>query len=352
MNILSIEFSPTWSWGLIFAEMSKYTDVKFKRSFYHKGDKINTNGVDMALCQNVTLLKKFKERIRTVCRMGGNYNFDGLDKLEPLLKEMSKCYCLIATNNKLYKIGKSVNNNVHLIPNGIDLKEWGKVSRSAKKTFTVGFCGNIATPQYREYKGYDFVKEACSNLGIELKTALYRSAQIPHDKMRELFYSEIDCIVHPTLGEGCSNTLMEACACGVPIITTKVAGFHGEMMKHNNNILFCKRTTKSIQNIIKRLKKDKKLSKKLSAGSRAFAVKHHNVLKIVKQYEKIFGACIENNRKNGPSIRFYSLVNTPSKVTAVYNINGEDITSEKFPPGYTKDQIIADITRIYNQRTK
>lgn len=296
MKVLSIEFTPAWSWGLIFDRICEMSELEIDRVFINQHEKINTADYDVIMPQNITLLSQFKERLKTICRLGGNRSFDG-GNLEPILTEMSKCFCVVATNKMLFDIAKAVHDKVYLIPNGIDLDEWQLVKRERSKPFTVGFCANITGRVYREYKGFDFVQDACNAAGVELKTALYKNEQIPHDKMRELFYSQIDCIIHPTLGEGCSNTLMEACACGVPIITTKTAGLHGEMMIDGKDVLFCERTAESIEYTIKKLMKSKTLQKKLSSGARQFAVKHHDVKEIVKQYDKIFRDCAESNKE-------------------------------------------------------
>jgi glycosyltransferase involved in cell wall biosynthesis len=348
MKILSIEFTDTWSWSLVFKSIQKNSKIDFKRTFhYNKKNTINTKGYDVVLCQNVTLLKKFQDRLKTVCRMGGNQNFDGVKNLKPLLNEMAKCYCLVATNKKLYDIAKSVNDKVYLIPNGIDLKEWSKLkSRNKKSKFTVGFCGNISSPQYRDYKGFDYVKKACKELGVELKTALYKDKQIPHDKMREQFYSQIDCIVHPTKGEGCSNTLMEACACGVPVITTQLAGYHGEVMKDGKDVLFCKRTANNVKKQIEKLINDKELKNKLSNGARKFAEKHHDVNTITKQYDKIFNECRDSLRKNA-EVLFASIMKSGANSKAVFSVNGEKFKSCKFNSNMTKEQLIEKIKQDY-----
>lgn len=343
MKVLSIEFSDTWSWGLIFSQLKKHMDIEFSRQFFYDGKPINTSGVDMVLCQNVTLLKKFKERLKTCCRMGGNLNFDNMDKIEPLLKEMSECYCLIATNQKLYEIAKSVNDRVYLVPNGIDLDEWDVIKNTEERPFTVGFCGNISTPAYREYKGYDIVEKACNKANVKLKTALYKSGQIPHEKMRELFYGNIDCIVHPTLGEGCSNTLMEASACGVPIITTKCAGLHGELLKEGKDVLFCARTVKSIQKAIEQIKNDKNLRTKLSKGSRAFAVKNHDVNIIAEQYEQIFDECYKATKGNQIDIEIISTTYNDNKAIVIYKAGNNKPQIRSFPESYTENEIKASI---------
>lgn len=299
MNILSIEFRKNWSWGLTFDAMQNISEHNIKRVFMDDKDKIPENGYDVVLGQNVTLLKRFKERLRTLCRLGGNYNFDKMDGIEPLLDEMAKCHALIATNKKLYEIAKSVNPNTYLIPNGIDLNEWKQPTVFYGRKFTVGFCANISTDHYRLYKGYDFVSKACANLGFELKTALYNNKQIPHEEMQRRFYHVIDVLVHPTLGEGSSSCLMEACACGVPIITTREAGFHGELMQDMVDVLFCERTVASIQSKLLLLRTDSALRMFLGGNARKFAEQHHDVKKIALQYEQIFQECYDYNKNIG-----------------------------------------------------
>jgi glycosyltransferase involved in cell wall biosynthesis len=322
-------------------------DRKFTNFFKHK---IQTGDYDVVFCQNSTLLRRLNERLKTICRLGGNRTFDdNRPELEKMLQEMSKCFCIVATNQKLYDIASAIHDKVYLIPNGLDLEEWRPVKRTVRKSLTVGFCANISTETYRHYKGYDFVEEACNNAGVELKTALYQNKQIPHDKMRELFYGQIDCIVHPTLGEGCSNTLMEACACGIPIITTECAGYHGELMKDGKDVLFVERSTESIQTAIEKLRNDKALRAKLGKGSRAFAEKHHDVTEIVKQYEEIFKECDQANKSRPPEVKFFSIIYRGNKAEAAFNINGGRAQSRTFPGAFTKEQIrekiIADIDK-------
>jgi len=304
MKILSVEFMENWSWGFIFNEFCKHSKDKHTivRHFMDKHRNIPEHiNADTQLIQNVTLLNRVKEKAKSICRLGGNRSFeDDGRNIDLYIRNMAKCGAIIATNNKLYEIAKEANPNSYLIPNGLNLDEWvPDPNKKPRKNFVVGFCGNISLHRYRKYKGFDCVFEAVKSSGCHLKTALYKDKQIPHERMMQDFYYQIDVLIHPTLGEGSSNTLMEACACGIPIITTRCAGYHGEMMKDEIDVLFCERTPKSVYSKLQIIKNNPELQKTLSENSRKFAEDHHDVRKIVLQYEEVFQKCYERSKRKG-----------------------------------------------------
>jgi hypothetical protein len=295
MKVCSIEFTFAWSWGLVITAMIQdLKHIKFERTTMP--DRGKQASADVILCQQATLLDKIKEKYKTLCRLGGNRTFDDVDpiKADHYLAQMKECFAIVATNRHLYELAKLANPNSYLIPNGLDVSKW------KPREFTVGFAGNVQTARNSQYKGYSLIEEACKLLSVSLKSALYGQKQIPHADMPSKFYHAIDCIVHPTLGEGCSNTLMEACACGVPIITTRQAGYHGELMRDGEECLFCERTVESIADCIRRIRDDRDLRTKLAVNARTFAVQHHDVAIIAKQYEQIFEACAAANSTRPP----------------------------------------------------
>jgi len=292
-KILYKIFTDSWSWGLIVKQLLKELDTEF---FFTKDEKEKDYAV--LFLQQITLLKfvSAKDYVKTICRLGGNKTFNGDEMRYKDL--MEKVHSIIATNKYLYEIGKRANPRTYLIPNGLDLDEWKPVKPKRGRTkFIAGFVGNVSTPEYRDHKGYDLVIDACKQTGIELISALYGENQIPHEKMQSEFYHKISVLIHPTKSEGCSNTIMEALACGVPVITTRTAGYHGEMLKDSKNVLFCERTVESIVDCINRLKDDKKLFNKLKKESRKFAEQHHDIKSIAEQYKQVFNQCIKDNEK-------------------------------------------------------
>ncbi|MCD6220716.1 glycosyltransferase family 4 protein [bacterium] len=255
---------------------------------------------DAVLVQNVDGIGLIKNKRKVVCRMGGIRTFRGaIDRYDD---QMKKVFGIIATNTELYNIGKRVNENVFLIPNGLDIEQFKPVKRKRNKDiFIVGFAGNISFKRAREYKGFDYIEGAVKVLksqgyNVELKSAFYGEGQIPHNEIVERFYSKIDCYCLASINEGCNNTIMEALACGVPVLCTQV-GYHGEMLTDGEDCLFIKRDIKDIAEKIKKLIEDTSLREKLAKKGREFAEKNHDIKKIAKQYDEIFGRCIEENEK-------------------------------------------------------
>jgi len=300
MNILHKNFGVVWSWSEIAKQLFKELQEHHFTTDYSN---VNTDleKYDVIFLQQITLLKTIHKSYynKTIVRLGGNKTFNDEGRnMEELKEQMRQCFAVIATNKFLYDIAITANPNTFLIPNGLNLDDWS-VIKKIPKTFTVGFVGNISHPSYRDYKGYDFVEQACKELNIPLKTALYGNGQIPHNQMREKFYSEISCLVHPTKGEGNSNVIMESLSVGIPVITTKEAGFHGEMLEDNENVLFCERTVESVKKCIEKLRNDKELYHRLKMNGRKFAEEYHDIKKIAKQYDFLFQACYEENKNKG-----------------------------------------------------
>ena len=237
---------------------------------------------------------KFPEGKRNVVRIGGLkpleslYSHDKDNKRKQ--KALSKYDLIIALNQELAKKIFKYNKNVYVVPNGLDLSKWSfNVKKyNAKNTFKVGFAASIEDKTKRELKGYDYAKQACERLGLELITLTKGEGKIPHDDMHERFYSEIDCLLHPVAPgkEGSSNVIMEALASGVPVITTKDCGYHAETMVDNENILFVERDVEQICEKLKLLMNPVS-HQKLSEAGRVFAEQHHDIAKIARRYEEL-----------------------------------------------------------------
>lgn len=296
MRILSVEHFHTWSWSCGVPELLTFMGVEqYQRSILTPQRILPQRhyaAYDAFLLQNVDLMKFFaqQELQMSVVRMGG-MDFRSLDShldCHYYDAELEQAGAVIATNTQLFDIATRVNDNSYIIPNGVDLELFRPCPKNNER-FTAGFAGNINSAIHMEYKGYIHIVTAVQALmpGVDFITALYNYNQLPHESMPRDFFGRIDCLINASYNEGCSNTIMEALACGVPVICTKV-GYHGERLTHEENCLFVERNSESIQAAVVRLRDDKELRDKLSLRGRRFALVNHDIETVARAYRRVF----------------------------------------------------------------
>lgn len=81
------------------------------------------------------------------------------------------------------------------------------------------------------------------------------------------FYSASDAFVLPTLNEGCCNAIVEALACGLPIVSSDLA-FNYDILDASNALLVDPTDVEALTAAICSLRDDARLREKLSRGSR------------------------------------------------------------------------------------
>lgn len=110
-------------------------------------------------------------------------------------------------------VGKKIASiyQIEYIPNGIDFDIFNN-----PKKIRVGYAGSKVS-----YKGYYELEHICNELGFTLDALFYADKKTrSHEQMQEWFKT-LDVFIHPSHTEGCSNVVLEALACNVPVITTK-----------------------------------------------------------------------------------------------------------------------------------
>ncbi|MBY5935552.1 glycosyltransferase [Tateyamaria omphalii] len=264
---------------------------------------------DVALYFDIKIFKmRGRSARRNILRVGGprpvalTYG-DDHDKLR---KDVAVFDGIIVLNQHLYDIFAPLHPNVHLIPNALDLGEWHPDPvPAAERPFTVGFAGNLSTTKEAHIKGFRFVNEACEKMGLPLVKLSKGKEQIAREDMKEKFYGAIDCLIHPVAPgkEGCSNVVMEALSMGVPVLTTKAAGFHAEKIKDGDGILYIERDTKKLITRIKKLRDDPALQTRMRREAVGFAQAHHDVTRTARDYYKVL-ALPEMERDSCPRVAF------------------------------------------------
>lgn len=187
-----------------------------------------------------------------------------------------------------------------VIPNAVDLtlfqpadkQECRKALAIADDDFVVAFVG-----QFVQRKGIVRLDEALQNINDKRLKAIYigsgsiepqyeRTAfkgRVPHDKLPQ-YLSAADCFVLPTDNEGCSNAIIEAMACGLPIVSTD-APFNYDVLNDGNSIMIDSQCVDAIRAAIVRLRDDESLRKQLAEG----ALNTARGLSIKRRAERIIG---------------------------------------------------------------
>lgn len=185
-----------------------------------------------------------------------NDRFKWLDKLvfQRLSRRIWKRAAVVVANSDgLRKLALETNPNqtIGVIYNGVNIKEFEPLeSKKENEKLTL-----ISTGRLIERKGYQFLIDALKGMvGIRLwligggnrRVQLEEQAVangVDVQFLGEKAHSEIggylqkaDIFVLPSLNEGMSNSILEAMACGLPIIATNVGGSE-ELIKGNGFVV-------------------------------------------------------------------------------------------------------------------
>ena len=106
-------------------------------------------------------------------------------------------------------------------------------------------------------------------------------ASVPHDEL-VTYLNAADFFVLPTLAEGCCNAIIEAMACGLPVISSD-RSFNDGIMDSENSIKIDPTSIDEIAGAMEKLYHDPELCKKLSERALATAAE----LKVGSRVQKI-----------------------------------------------------------------
>lgn len=193
-----------------------------------------------------------------------------------------------------------------IIPNGFNKKEFYKMDKTeARKILGMSSNDRIAifVGTFGHRKGIDRVLSASKKIPT-LKLVLIGDGNPPEDSDQILFkgrvpHSELvtylnaaDFFVLPTLAEGCCNAIVEALACGLPVISSNLS-FNDDIIDENCSIRIDPLNVSELENAMKILTEDSEMREKMSLA----ALKKAESLSIDKRVSKI-EAFLEELMKN------------------------------------------------------
>ena len=185
---------------------------------------------------------------------------------------------------------------VGVFPNAIDHNRFYKIEKDIareylnidKNKFVVIFVGHFI-----ERKGSQILSDALEQLDDvfsifvgsgpqepECKNILFKGL-VPHDRLY-LYLNAADIFVLPTQAEGCCNAIIEAMACGLPIVSSNKP-LNDDILNEKNSIRIDENDVEAIKQAIMELKNNKNLRDRLSMG----AIISASELNIQKRAERI-----------------------------------------------------------------
>lgn len=213
---------------------------------------------------------------------------------------------IVANSNGLKELALKFSRraNIDIIPNGIDFEIFHPPLSHAKKNIhQILFVGRMS-----KQKGIAYLIEAISklpeevnldlvgdgplrgeleilakNLGVYKK--IHFSGWLSQDEIIKK-YQEADLFVLPSLDEGMPNCILEAMACGLPIVATDVSGSRELIHSGKNGILVPPMDSKALAKAIQKCLNDEFLKNQMKKIGQIL-VSRYSWEKVAEEYLKI-----------------------------------------------------------------
>jgi glycosyltransferase involved in cell wall biosynthesis len=233
-------------------------------------------------------------RDRLVIGICSHFELDGAWR-EPGLATLAELACAVFVNNRLLleEFGPQLGRPVYYTPNGVDTDFFRPVTavRSSRppRSLRVGWAGSLKN-QGPEHRGvHELIAPAVEAVeGAELYLAVREETWRNREEMLD-FYHSIDVYVCASRSEGTPNPCLEAAACGLPVITTRV-GNMPELIRDGENGFFVERDVADIAAKLERLRDDPGLRDRLGRAARATVVESWDWRKQAGRYDEMFRA--------------------------------------------------------------
>lgn len=233
-------------------------------------------------------VKEHKTPLFVAAGEGALQNWKGLLS-SPSYLEINKCLngvISVSSNNKTISedIGIIKGKDCLVAPNGVNGSLYHQKDRNELRK-KYGFCQNdfivAFVGLFTERKGSFRLSKAIEKVGNvksffigysvgdasfepKCEGVLFKG-KLPHDVIPD-YLNMADVFVLPTLNEGCCNAIVEALACGLPVVSSD-RPFNYDVLNETNSIMVDPTNVDAIADAINTLKNNAELRENLSLGA-------------------------------------------------------------------------------------
>ncbi len=119
----------------------------------------------------------------------------------------------------------------------------------------------------------------------------------PTTRVEEVF-NAMDAFVLSSKSEGCSNVILEAMACGVPVVATRAGGNPELVQDGETGLLFEVKDTDELAKKLLKLYSNSELYKKLQLAGPRVIQKEFSLDQAVMSYEKLYAQLMQEKKNN------------------------------------------------------
>ncbi|MEP7016000.1 MAG: glycosyltransferase family 4 protein [Verrucomicrobiota bacterium] len=213
---------------------------------------------------------------------------DGIHKfIAPLRRHiLEQAAAVVANSEGLRRLSEQADKiPVRVIPNGVDTNFFRPSSELSSNRLRILFVG-----RFQEQKNLTFLLKQIARLSagtfelhlvgdgpqrahlrslaqkLDIATKVVWHGWLTRDQLLRV-YQSVDCLVNPSLYEGMPNVVLEAMACGLPVIASNVPGNNELVLSGETGLLFDLQQPDSFLGAIDRLLHER--SQRLRMGSMA-----------------------------------------------------------------------------------
>jgi len=276
-RILAIADRPGWAIDRKTQNLRRVLERRFEivERFQHDVTESDVNAADIVLIfywfqiaklplPESVLARRSDRLVIGICshrEMEGEFREPGLAILQRLAR------AVFVNNRKLeHEYAPLLRIPVHYTPNGVDTTFFCPPPEPQPYSgeLRVGWAGSLGNhgPAHRGF--HDVIEPAVAAVpGVRLQTAIREQHWRNHDEMLD-FYRDLDVYVCASRSEGTPNPCLEAAACGVPLVTTRV-GNMPELVRDGDNGLFFDGTAEGLANKLALLRDTPSLRSRMAA---------------------------------------------------------------------------------------